>query len=61
MLLIAIIDFLIPSYENPHEVGLVEEMEPGSSSRQLHRLGMLTALAIGIHNFPKGWQLSLPL
>jgi len=54
MLLIAIIDFLIPSYENPHEVGLVEEMEPGSSSRQLHRLGILTALAIGIHNFPEG-------
>jgi zinc transporter, ZIP family len=54
MMLIAVIDFLIPSYENPHEAGLVEEMQYGSSSRQLHRMGILTAFAIGIHNFPEG-------
>jgi ZIP family zinc transporter len=54
MLLIAAIDFLIPSYENPHEAGLVEEMQPDGSNRELHRLGLLTALAIGIHNFPEG-------
>jgi len=55
MLLIAAIDFLIPSYENPHEAGLVEEMKPGDeSTRQLRRLGVLTAVAIGIHNFPEG-------
>jgi zinc transporter, ZIP family len=53
MMLIAAIDFLIPSYENPHETGLVEEMDKGES-HQLQRLGMLTALAIGIHNFPEG-------
>jgi len=54
MLLIATIDFLVPSYENPHEVGMVEEMQPYGSSRELHRLGLLTAIAIGIHNFPEG-------
>ena len=54
MLFIAAIDFLIPSYENPHEAGLVEEMETDQESRKLHRLGLMTALAIGIHNFPEG-------
>jgi ZIP family zinc transporter len=54
MMLIATIDFLVPSYENPHEVGLVEEMNGAINTRQLHRLGLLTALAIGIHNFPEG-------
>jgi len=54
MMLIAGIDYLIPSYENPHETGLVEEMESGDKSHQLHRLGLMTALAIGIHNFPEG-------
>jgi zinc transporter, ZIP family len=54
MMLIAIIDFFIPSYENPHEAGLVEDMMPSNVSPQLHRLGILTAFAIGIHNFPEG-------
>jgi zinc transporter, ZIP family len=54
MMLIAAIDFLIPSYENPHETGMVEEMQPEDSLPQLHRLGLMTALAIGIHNFPEG-------
>ena len=54
MMLIAVIDFFIPSYENPHEAALVEEMKPIRGSQQLHRMGLLTALAIGIHNFPEG-------
>jgi len=54
MMLIAAIDYLIPSYENPHETGLVEEMETADTSGRLHRLGVLTAVAIGIHNFPEG-------
>jgi ZIP family zinc transporter len=54
MILIAVIDFLVPSYENPHEAGMVEEMQPDEDSRQLHRLGLLTAVVIGIHNFPEG-------
>ena len=48
--LIAIIDKLIPSYENPHEVKSVECME----DKKLMRMGIFSALAIGIHNFPEG-------
>jgi len=57
MLIIALIDKLIPSYENPHEMHRVEEMEEGSSlkkKQKLMRMGLFTALAIGIHNFPEG-------
>ena len=54
MMLIAGIDYFIPSYENPHEAGLVEEMEHADENHKLHRLGLLTAVAIGIHNFPEG-------
>lgn len=56
MLVIALIDKLIPSYENPHEVKSVESMQddtPHSKSKLLHT-GIFTALAIGIHNFPEG-------
>jgi ZIP family zinc transporter len=57
ILLIAIIDRLIPSYENVHEVHKVEEMrdkEQARDFRKLHRMGMFTALVIAIHNFPEG-------
>lgn len=53
ILLIAIIDKLIPSEENPHEVKLVEE-ENGEAHKGLMRLGLFTALAIALHNFPEG-------
>lgn len=53
--IIAIIDRLIPSYENPHEARAIEEMqELVPRDPRLMRMGMLTALAIGIHNFPEG-------
>jgi ZIP family zinc transporter len=65
---IAGIDRLIPKAENPHEVHTDKEMEPlhpaaggspdpGASphvKRSLLRMGLFTALAIGIHNFPEG-------
>lgn len=53
ILLIAVIDKLIPSEENPHEVKLVEE-ENGEAHKGLMRLGLFTALAIALHNFPEG-------
>ena len=53
MLLIAIIDKLIPSEENPHELHTVEEEEDPKPSK-LMRMGVFTALAIAIHNFPEG-------
>ena len=53
--LIAIIDKLIPSYENPHEVKSVECMEAKQPhDKKLMRMGIFSALAIGIHNFPEG-------
>jgi len=57
ILVIGIIDKLIPSYENPHEVRHVEEIEQGNSkapNKKLLRMGLFTALAIAIHNFPEG-------
>lgn len=56
ILVIALIDKLIPTAENPHEVHTVEEMDGKSESHKanLMRMGLFTALAIGIHNFPEG-------
>ena len=81
MLLIGLIDNLIPSAENPHEIHSETETRPLSdpSARipdfqsapempekregfhnhsiehhKLMRMGLFTALAIGIHNFPEG-------
>ncbi|MDL2276977.1 zinc transporter ZupT [Parabacteroides sp. OttesenSCG-928-G07] len=55
MLLIGIIDKLVPSFENPHEVRSVESMNtPPDNKGGLMRMGVMTALAIGIHNFPEG-------
>ena len=61
--LIALIDKLVPSYENPHEMHSIEEMELGQSNlprneahnfAKLRRTGIFAALAIAIHNFPEG-------
>jgi ZIP family zinc transporter len=55
MALIAIIDKLIPSYENPHEVKSIESMsDDRSRDKKLARMGLFSALAIAIHNFPEG-------
>jgi ZIP family zinc transporter len=59
VLVIAIIDRLVPSAENPHEAQLIEHMTPqgqrqAAANSKLLRMGMFTALAIGIHNFPEG-------
>jgi len=57
MLIIALIDKFIPSFENPHEARSVEDMEnSGKKNKQknLYRVGIFTALAVGIHNFPEG-------
>ena len=55
MLVIAIIDKLIPSEENPHELKSVEyENKKPLKHSKLMRMGVFTALAIAIHNFPEG-------
>jgi ZIP family zinc transporter len=54
MFLIALIDKLIPSYENPHEVKFVETESCKIPTAKLMRTGVLTAVAITLHNFPEG-------
>ncbi|MFO7935800.1 MAG: zinc transporter ZupT [Bacteroidales bacterium] len=54
ILVIALIDKLIPSYENPHEVRRVEDVQKDLKDPRLVRMGLFTALAIAIHNFPEG-------
>jgi ZIP family zinc transporter len=69
MLLIGLIDALIPEAENPHETHSEAETAPlhdpsapmprfGPGAPHQHgklmRMGLFTALAIGIHNFPEG-------
>nr|WP_319474506.1 zinc transporter ZupT [uncultured Sphaerochaeta sp.] len=51
---IAVIDKLIPSYENPHEIGNINETPDATSEKRLLRMGIFSALAIAIHNFPEG-------
>ncbi len=45
ILTIAVIDFFLPSTEN--DIG-------ANKNKQLKRMGIMTALAIAIHNFPEG-------
>ncbi|MEK6797049.1 MAG: zinc transporter ZupT [Spirochaetota bacterium] len=57
--LIALIDKLVPVFFNPHESHRIEEVQGASTGEALKkskllRMGILTALAIGIHNFPEG-------
>lgn len=50
---IALIDKLVPDSENPHEVQLTN-MDEVARNKKLMRMGLFSALAIGIHNFPEG-------
>ncbi|KAF1084444.1 Zinc transporter ZupT [Sporotomaculum syntrophicum] len=55
--LIWLIDRLVPSPENPHEIHKVEEMNGivvNIKERKLLRTGVLIAIAVIIHNFPEG-------
>lgn len=63
--LITLIDFLIPEYENPHEASGLSLDSRNASTRiiskcertgneALKKLGIMSALAIAIHNFPEG-------
>jgi len=55
--LIALIDKLVPKPENPHEVRKIEDADNCNvydKSIKLMKTGLLTAMAITIHNFPEG-------
>ena len=51
MFLIALIDRFLPEEKNPHETKSVEDM---NDKNHLMRMGIFTALAIAVHNFPEG-------
>ena len=58
MVAVMLIDKFVPSHENPHELHRVEEIQGAAGDRgqrnALMRMGVLTALAIAVHNFPEG-------
>ena len=57
ILIIGLVDKFVPSFENPHEIHKIEEMDDKKQSmkyQKLYRLGIFSALAIAIHNFPEG-------
>lgn len=61
ILITALIDKLVPSSVNPHEVGNIEVIDPKCGETiedtrrcRLKRVGIFAGLAIAIHNFPEG-------
>lgn len=61
MLIVGIIDKMIPSHDNPHEFHdtvvegeLSTTTQKNPQKKKLMKIGLLTALALGIHNFPEG-------
>jgi len=55
--IVALIDRLIPSAENPHEISNINFKEADDEkvdSTRLMRMGLFSALAVAIHNFPEG-------
>jgi ZIP family zinc transporter len=65
MLLISLIDKMIPSEQNPHEIKSTKERKADvdkeigeitaqEKKKKLMRTGLFTALALAIHNFPEG-------
>ena len=64
--IIGLIDRFVPKHENPHEARDIKEMQPDSVKVEtaaagngvrdpaLLRMGLFSALAIAIHNFPEG-------
>jgi len=54
ILFMGLIDIFIPEAENPHHFKAPYDSAGSLGDENLMRSGFLTALAIGIHNFPEG-------
>ncbi len=52
--IIALIDKFVPNKENPHSMRDVNDINEEHDSKALMRMGLFSALAIAIHNFPEG-------
>ncbi len=55
ILVIGVIDRLVPEPINPHEPSQVHDPATAARRRRMMKTGTVTALAIGIHNFPEGF------
>lgn len=53
--IIALIDFIVPDNENPHEIKNIKSLEKENifSEKRLLRMGIFSAIAIAFHNFPE--------
>ena len=51
---IGLIDLLIPEEQNPHHYVQPSDVLELRGDRRLLRTGILTAVTLGIHNFPEG-------
>lgn len=58
ILIVALLDRLVPEPVNPHESHDASALDPhqklNGKSKPLYRIGVLTTLSIGLHNFPEG-------
>lgn len=54
MAVFGIISHLVPEADEPHEIKTEKEMEERSHELALEQVGLKSAIAIGIHNFPEG-------
>ncbi len=65
VLVVLVLDRLVPSFKNPHEMRRIEEVDNCEKEcgkkrgmrcrrRRLFRLGVMTAIVIAFHNFPEG-------
>jgi ZIP family zinc transporter len=52
--MVALIDWLVPEPENPHDYKGLDKPTAAPGNGRLMRMGLLTALAITVHNFPEG-------
>jgi len=55
--IVSLIDKLLPSFENPHEMHKVEEVDNKNLAekyKKLFKMGIMTAIIISIHNAPEG-------
>lgn len=55
---VALIDKMVPAFENPHEMHRVEELRDADTQKSYQRLlrvGLLSAVVIALHNFPEGF------
>lgn len=69
--LIAVIDAVVPEQENPHMAPGAVDSGTEVRHAELRRVGLMTAIAVGVHNFPEGfatfvsayedWRMGLPI